>query len=91
MEGYIIIAPYRCDDPQRPFRALSDIPLSILDEVLFYEIWSQIFTEKNMDKNSSMSFQHGRAGRGSHIPAIPSTVIMHIYVVILLVYLCGKK
>jgi hypothetical protein len=35
IEGCIILAPHRCDQPEQPFCSFANIPAELLDEVVF--------------------------------------------------------
>lgn len=62
IEGYIIIAPHRCDRPDMPFRSFSDIPPDLLDEVVFLRALVSKFYRDFYNQEASMHFEHGRTG-----------------------------
>jgi len=61
VEGYIIIAPYSCDDPGIPLRSISNAPPELVDELLFLRgLVSHFYREQY--RRPGMHFEHGRAG-----------------------------
>jgi thiamine-monophosphate kinase len=62
IEGYIIIAPHRCDDPRFPYASFSEIPQPLLDEAIFLRGLVSEFYRDVYHQESSMHFEHGRAG-----------------------------
>ena len=62
IEGYIILAPHRCDDPEKPFHSFSEIPPALLDEAIFMRGVISHFYRDVYHQTTSMHFEHGRAG-----------------------------
>lgn len=61
IEGYIIIAPYRCDDPKISFSSLADLTAELIDELIYLRTLVSEFYKKNYDQqHSGMHFEHGR-------------------------------
>jgi thiamine-monophosphate kinase len=59
--GYIIITPYKCDDPGRSAQCLADLSKDMLDELLFLrDVVARFY--RSTYGNSGLSFEHGRAG-----------------------------
>src|SRR5260370_23922646 len=58
VEGYIIIAPHRCDWPDMPLRSFSDVPLDLLDEVFFLQGLISEFYRDFYNQEASMHFEH---------------------------------
>lgn len=65
VKGYIIIAPYRCDNPQLPLRSLSEAPPELIDELTFLRgLVSEFYRDRY--GQAGMHFEHGRAGACLH-------------------------
>jgi thiamine-monophosphate kinase len=62
VDGYIIVAPYRCDDPDSPLHSFSEIPVTLLDEVFYLQSLVSEFYREVYAQEASMQFEHGRAG-----------------------------
>ncbi len=67
IEGYIIIAPHRCDDANLPLRSLSDLPPDLLDELSYLrgmvaEFYRESYGQDGAAGHPGISFEHGRAG-----------------------------
>ena len=61
MEGYIIIAPHRCDQPNRPFCSFANIPMELLDEVAFLRCLVSEFYRDAYHQEASMHFEYGQS------------------------------
>lgn len=61
VEGYIILAPYRCDAPERPLHSLSDFPPELIDEAIFLRGLVSAFYRDRCG-HPGMHFEHGRTG-----------------------------
>ncbi|MGB2986726.1 MAG: hypothetical protein WBE26_12680 [Phycisphaerae bacterium] len=62
VDGYIIIAPYRCDDPDCRAQSLSQLPPELIDELSFLRGLVSDFYRTHYGGQPGMSFEHGRAG-----------------------------
>jgi diadenosine tetraphosphate (Ap4A) HIT family hydrolase len=60
-DGYIIIAPHRCDDSKLPLGSLSDLPPGLMDELAYLRLIVAEFYRRRYGKEM-LSFEHGRAG-----------------------------
>lgn len=60
-EGYIIVAPHRCDDPQLPLGSLSDLPPVLMDELAYLRLIVAEFYRRQYGKEI-LTFEHGRVG-----------------------------
>ena len=61
IEGYIIIAPYRCDDLEISIRSLADLTPELMDELIYLRALVSEFYRKNYDQHQpGMYFEHGR-------------------------------
>lgn len=60
-DGYIIIAPYRCDDASQRIRSLSEVPADWMDELSYLRLVVAEFYRDAYGKES-LTFEHGRAG-----------------------------
>ncbi|MBM4200338.1 MAG: thiamine-phosphate kinase [Gammaproteobacteria bacterium] len=61
IEGYIIIAPHRCDDPALPLGSLSDVPRDLMDELAYLRLIVAEFYRRRYGKEI-LTFEHGRTG-----------------------------
>jgi SAM-dependent methyltransferase len=59
-EGYIILAPHRCDQPEQPFCSFADIPAELLDEAVFLRGLVSEFYRDVYHQEASMHFEYGR-------------------------------
>lgn len=62
VEGYIIIAPHHCDWKRGGMGTLAEMPVSLLDELLFLRGIVFKFYEDAYGLESGLCFEHGRAG-----------------------------
>lgn len=61
VEGYIIITPYRCDDPRNPCRCIADMSADMIDEIMFLrELVAEFYRCEY--GTPGLAFEHGRAG-----------------------------
>lgn len=61
INGYILIAPHRCDDPALRVRSLSEVPPDLMDELGYVRgIVSDFYRDVYGDPG--LSFEHARAG-----------------------------
>jgi thiamine-monophosphate kinase len=61
VEGYILLAPYRCDDPRLPLSSFSDATPDLIDEVIFLRgLISEFY--RGCYGHPGMHFEHGRTG-----------------------------
>ncbi len=65
IEGYIIIAPYRCDDPALRLQSLSETTPELVDELTLLHGLVMGFYRDHYGQ-PGMSFEHGRAGSCLH-------------------------
>lgn len=61
VEGYLIIAPYRCDDPRWKLSSFSDATPELIDELIFMRGIVSAFY-RDCFKHPGMHFEHGRTG-----------------------------
>lgn len=61
-EGYLIITPNRCDDPELPLRSLSDLPPNLMDELAYLRLIVAEFYRRKYKEGEILTFEHGRAG-----------------------------
>ena len=61
VDGYIIIAPYRCDGAETYARSVSELPPHSFDELMFLR-WLVGDFYRDRFSTLGMSFEHGRAG-----------------------------
>ena len=57
IEGYIIVAPYRCDDADRRIRSLSEVPGEWVDELAYLRLVVAEFYRTTYGKEI-LTFEH---------------------------------
>lgn len=62
VEGYIIIAPHKCDPKSGGLRTISEAPAGLLDELIFLRGLVIRFYREVYHHEGGISFEHGRAG-----------------------------
>lgn len=60
VEGYLILAPHRCDQPDHPLHSFADVPPALLDEVAFLRSLVSEFYRDLYRQEASMHFECGR-------------------------------
>lgn len=61
VEGYIIIAPYQCNNASQRIRSLSEVPTKWMDELAYLRLLVAEFYHDEY-KTETLTFEHGRAG-----------------------------
>ena len=62
VEGYVIIAPHRCDVSRGGFRTMAEVPPELLDELVFLRGIVTRFYLEVYEFEGCLCFEHGRAG-----------------------------
>lgn len=60
IEGYLILAPHRCDQPDQPLQSFADLSPTLLDEVAFLRGLISEFYRDLYRQEASMHFECGR-------------------------------